>query len=128
MRAMAPFLRRRSADSGAPIAPIVVDETPPIAGLDARDVIVTGVSRSGTSYLCNLLHRFDNCVAINEPSEMISVLRAEEVPVGVAAYYGTLRRDILAGKPIHNKLRRGQVVEDTARHQKRRRTRPQVNG
>ena len=92
----------------------------------AADLIVTGVSRSGTSYLCNLLHRFDNCVAINEPLEVISILRAQEVPWGLPAYYGTLRADIRAGRPIENKLHRGQVVEDTARHQRRRRYRPRV--
>ena len=64
------------------------------AGLDGADLIVTGTSRSGTSYLCNLLHRFDNCVAINEPLEVISILRAEEGPRGLPAYYGTLRADI----------------------------------
>lgn len=111
---------RDAAVSGGP------DRASAVADLDGADLIVTGVSRSGTSYLCNLLHRFDNCVAINEPLEVISVLRAEEVPWGLPAYYRTLRADVRAGRPIENKLHRGQVVEDTARHQRRRRYRPRV--
>ena len=47
-------------------------------------------------------------------------------PRGLPAYYRTLRADIRAGRPIENKLHRGQVVEDTARHQRRRRYRPRV--
>jgi hypothetical protein len=94
--------------------------------MEAPELIVTGISRSGTSYLCSLLHRFDNCVAINEPREIISVLGAEEVPWGVPAFYRKLRSDILAGRPIENKLRRGEVEEDTARHRRRRKYRPNV--
>jgi Sulfotransferase family len=121
--------RRKRGAKAAPadvVTPGDADRGSLGAGLDAADLIVTGVSRSGTSYLCNLLHRFDNCVAINEPLEVISVLRAEEVPRGLPAYYRTLRADIRAGRPIENKLRRGRVVEDTARHQRRRRYRPRV--
>jgi Sulfotransferase family len=120
-------LRRRS--SGA--LPVAATDAQPASlrvGPDAPDLILTGVSRSGTSYLCNLLHRFDNCVAINEPREIISILRNEEVPWGVPAFYGRLRADILARRPIENKLRRGQVVEDTARHKRRRLYRPEVAG
>ena len=91
-----------------------------------RDLIITGISRSGTSYLCNLLHRFDNCVAINEPAEIISLLGAEEVPLGVPAFYRELRHDILAGTPIENKLLDGQVVEDTALSQRRHEYTPSV--
>jgi hypothetical protein len=54
------------------------------------------------------------------------VLRAEEIPWGLAGYYRSLRADISAGRPIENKLHRGKVVEDTARHQRRRRYRPKV--
>jgi bifunctional non-homologous end joining protein LigD len=106
------LFRRRRKDGGNATAAHEVpgDESSQLAlraGLDARDLIVTGVSRSGTSYLCNLLHRFDNCVAINEPLEVIAVLRAEETPWGLEAYYRTLRADIRAGCRIENKLRRG---------------------
>jgi len=96
--------------------------------LNPPELIVTGISRSGTSYLCNLLHRFDNCVAINEPAEIISLLGAEEVPVGVPAFYQELRHNILAGTPIENKLLDGEVVENTARYQERHEYAPSVAG
>jgi sulfotransferase family protein len=97
----------------------------PLPG-EASNIILTGVSRSGTSYLSNLLHRFDNCVAINEPREVISVLREEEVPWGIPTFYDRLRHDIGAGRPIENKVRGGQVVEDTALDERRRLYRPVV--
>jgi Sulfotransferase family len=92
----------------------------------APELIITGISRSGTSYLCTVLHRLDNCVAINEPAEIISLLGAEEVPLGVPAFYRELRRKILAGKPIENKLLDGEVVEDTAVYQRRHEYTPSV--
>ena len=82
--------------------------------LATPDVIITGVPRSGTSYLCNLLHRFDNCVALNEPQEIFAPLMEQLVPWGVATLYRDIRRDILDGRPIRNKLKDGQVVHDTA--------------
>jgi hypothetical protein len=93
---------------------------------DRPDLVVTGISRSGTSYLCNLLHRLDNCVAINEPAEVIGLLKAERVPRALPAFYATLRREILAGRPIENKLVDGEVVEDTAVFQARSRYTPAV--
>jgi len=89
-------------------------------------LIVTGISRSGTSYLCNLLQRFDNCVAINEPREIISLLREGEIPLGVPAFYDEPRRKVASGGRIENKLVGGEVVEDTARYQVRHKYRPRV--
>jgi hypothetical protein len=77
------------------------------------DLIITGIPRSGTSYLCNLLHRMENCVVINEPPDIFGPLINEPIPWGVATFYRDIRRDILDGKPIKNKLQNGKVVEDT---------------
>src|SRR5436190_6820777 len=93
---------------------------------EPQELILTGISRSGTSYLCSLLHRFDDCVAVNEPLEAIRLLRVEGSPVGLPAFYRDLRHDILSGRPIVNKLLDGEVVEDTAVSQRRRRYRPRV--
>jgi hypothetical protein len=78
------------------------------------ELIITGIPRSGTSYLCNLLHRLDNCVVINEPVEAPLALMEESKPFGVARLFRDIRRDILAGKPIRNKLKDGAVTEDTS--------------
>ena len=77
------------------------------------ELIITGIPRSGTSYLCNLLHRIENCVVINEPSEIFEPLINQSVPWKIATFYKDIRRDILDGKPIKNKLDKGKVVEDT---------------
>jgi hypothetical protein len=73
------------------------------------ELIITGIPRSGTSYLCNLLNRHDNCVVINEPAEAPQALMEPNEPVGVARRFRDLRRDIIERKPIRNKR-----AEDTA--------------
>ncbi|GEM_PF-520505 len=78
------------------------------------EAIITGIPRSGTSYLCRLLHTLPDCVVINEPPQIILPLAHESRPWRVATFYQTLRRDILEGYPIENKLQNGQVIEDTA--------------
>lgn len=78
------------------------------------DVLVTGIPRSGTSYFCTLLHNLQDCVAINEPEEIFRHLNDTFPPWGMRAYYGSLRSDILARRPISNKIHDGRLIEDTA--------------
>jgi len=80
-----------------------------------RELVITGIPRSGTSYLCNLLHRFDNCVVLNEPEEIGPALEGGRLPWPVAAFFRDRRRDVWRGVPIKNKLAEGEVVADTAR-------------
>jgi len=82
------------------------------------DLLITGLPRSGTSYLCSLFHKIDDVVAINEPGEIFSALQNREAAWGIAAYYNTIRINILDGLPIQNKLDNGQVIEDTAVYDK----------
>ncbi|MGA2230469.1 MAG: sulfotransferase [Tepidisphaeraceae bacterium] len=85
------------------------------------DLVIAGIPRSGTSLLCNLLHRHENCVVLNEPQEIAPALVAGNMfgrpplPWAMARFYRDIRRDVLLGKPIRNKLTNGQVTEDTAR-------------
>jgi hypothetical protein len=67
-------------------------------------------------------------VALNEPREVIALLRAERIPRGLAAFYDGLRREIRAGRPIENKLLHGEVVEDTSVSGVRRSYTPAVTG
>jgi len=78
------------------------------------EAIITGIPRSGTSYLCRLLHTLPDCVVINEPPQIIAPLAHESRPWRIATFYQALRRDILEGKLIENKLQNGEVIEDTA--------------
>lgn len=81
----------------------------------SANVVITGIPRSGTSYCCTLLHNLENCVAINEPDEEIfSHLIQTSPPFGLAEYYANLRADILAGRPVVNKIHEGKLIEDTA--------------
>lgn len=78
------------------------------------DVVITGLPRSGTSYFCAALHNVQDCIAINEPEEIFSHLSDTAPPWGMPRYYAELRSDIMAGRPIVNKIRDGRFIEDTA--------------
>jgi hypothetical protein len=74
--------------------------------------VITGIPRSGTSYLCRLLHSVENCVVINEPRELYQRLQQAHLPE-VAQVYSMLRTAIERGEAIENKVSAGQVIEDT---------------
>jgi hypothetical protein len=120
-----PALRRtgsrpRGAVAGPAGAAGPRPDPPPVDG------IVTGIPRSGTSYLCGCLHRLHDQVAINEPVEVFAALRKRR-PWGVPILHADLRARILAGEPVENKLRGERVVEDTAVHDVRGSYRPAVS-
>lgn len=94
---------------------------------DTPEAIITGIPRSGTSYLCRLLDSLPDCVVINEPKPIYTLLNVEKIPWGIATFYQELRRDILDGKAVENKLHKGQVVEDTSVFDKRTQYHPQVS-
>lgn len=79
-----------------------------------NDFIVTGLPRSGTSLLCNLLHQSPNTVVINEPQEVFPALAEDGSCAELDLYYRKLRADIISGIPVKNKVdENGRVVEDT---------------
>jgi hypothetical protein len=85
----------------------------------ARDLIITGLPRSGTSMLCFVLNSVEGVAVINEPDEIFDILlRPNNVNsdcslrfVDLKAYYADLRRRLAAGEPVLNK-----IVADT-RHE-----------
>ncbi len=77
------------------------------------DLVITGLPRSGTSLLCRLLHGLPDCVVINEPLAIFGPLANCHNPWWIATYYQALRRDILHGVPVENKLDQGEVTQDT---------------
>jgi len=91
------------------------------------EAIITGIPRSGTSYLCRLLHSLPDCVVINEPTQIFEPLKNNLTYWQVATFYRELRRDILDAKPIENKLSNGQLIEDTAVIDVRTSSQPQVS-
>lgn len=92
------------------------------------DVLITGLPRSGTSYLCAAVHNVRECVAINEPEEIFAHLANSACPSGMSDYYRQLRSDIEAGRPIVNKMRDGRFIEDTAEGIHEERYVPSVSG
>lgn len=91
-----------------------------------RDLLITGIPRSGTSYLCARLHEVPNIVVINEPEEIFPPLQSGAIPYGIACYHDEIRRRILDGLPIKNKVEGGLPVEDTAKLDVRQDYCPQV--
>jgi hypothetical protein len=91
------------------------------------EVLITGIPRSGTSLLCRLLHEQSNCVVLNEPAEIFGPLTNCENPWWLACYYRELRRDILEGAAVHNKVVEGKLVEDTRQVDHRERYHPIVS-
>lgn len=78
----------------------------------SNDLVITGVPRSGTSYLCTILNEVNNFVVINEPNEVFQVLRNDsEIPL--TRYYDVIREKIRNQQPIQNKIVDGKFIEDT---------------
>jgi hypothetical protein len=79
-----------------------------------RTVLITGISRSGTSYLCSLIDAHSNAVGLNETPELITALRGPLPPWSLPQYLRRVHSDILDGKAVRNKVKNGQVISDTA--------------
>lgn len=92
----------------------------------SHEFIITGIPRSGTSLLCNLLHKQENCVVINEPSEIFKILKTQSIPWSLSCYYKNLRRNILLGNDIENKIKDGEIIQDTKQVDERQSYRPEV--
>ena len=80
-----------------------------------HDLIITGIPRSGTSYVCKMLDSFDNVAVVNEPALLFEGLRYAAEPWTVPLLHADLRARIDAGERVQNKLdARGGLTEDTA--------------
>jgi len=77
--------------------------------------LITGIPRSGTSYLCSLLNNLPEHVVINEPADIFAPLAQQAPGQRIACYYRDLRRRILDSEPIENKTDGGQIISDTAK-------------
>lgn len=92
-----------------------------------HDLIVTGIPRSGTSYVCKSLDGFDNVAVVNEPAILFEGLCYGPQPWIVPVLHADLRARIDAGEAVQNKLdARGDLTEDTAVHEALDLYRPQL--
>lgn len=78
-----------------------------------KDLIITGIPRSGTSLISSMLHRFDNCVVLNEPGETYEAIDGADSSWQMPELFLATRARILAGKPVLNKFSQGRLAEDT---------------
>lgn len=79
-----------------------------------RTLLITGISRSGTSYLCSIIDAHSNAVGLNETPELVTALKGPLTPWSLPAYLRHVRSDILDSKPVRNKVKDGRVISDTA--------------
>ena len=78
----------------------------------SNNLVITGIPRSGTSYVCALLNSVENTVLVNEPLEAMQFLRNDSSRA-LSEYYTHTRDSILKGVPIQNKIVDGKFIEDT---------------
>lgn len=78
----------------------------------SNNLVITGIPRSGTSYVCALLNSVENTVLVNEPVEALQLLHNSSSRT-LAEYYAGTRDSILKGLPIQNKIVDGRFIEDT---------------
>lgn len=79
-----------------------------------RNFLITGIPRSGTSYLASWLDGQADWLVINEPLEIFDHLQSRTDSSGIGMYHAECRERVLAGQPISNKIKDGRVIEDTA--------------
>ena len=78
----------------------------------SNDLVITGIPRSGTSYVCALLNGVENTVLVNEPVEALQYLHNSSSH-SLTEYYAHTRECILKEIPIQNKIVDGKFIEDT---------------
>lgn len=96
--------------------------------LKGCDFLITGIPRSGTSLLCKLLSQQPNWVVLNEPAQVIPQLASRPDASGIALLHRQYRQRLLLGEQIDNKIRDGQMIEDTAELDQRTLYHPGVSG
>lgn len=81
----------------------------------ARDVIITGPARSGTTLVCHLLNRLPDTVALHEPMDLRALGAlgtAEQVAAEVARFFETSRQSLLAERRAISRHVDGRVPDD----------------
>lgn len=77
-----------------------------------NNILITGLPRSGTSFLCTKLHMIPNTAIINEPVEATQAFTPGS-GVDLKGIYRDFRVAIAAGQAVPNKIVDGKFIEDT---------------
>ncbi len=91
-----------------------------------RNFLITGIPRSGTSYLASVLDAQQDWLVINEPAQIFSELETRSDASGIEKYHVACREQVILGQPIENKVLNGRVVEDTAQLDRRNFYNPEI--
>jgi len=75
---------------------------------NAKNVLITGIPRSGTTLLTSTVHQIPNCVAFGEPIQLKALKKTSDSPEAyahrLADLLETLRRQILNGVPLPHRF------------------------
>ncbi|WP_160142053.1 sulfotransferase [Nitrincola tapanii] len=104
---------------------------PALGGMPGRsgrhDFLITGIPRSGTSFVAQLLDAQKNWVVLNEPREVFSQLTQRKDATGITLLHRQVREALLRGDEIENKVDAGRVINDTAADDRRSFYHPELN-
>lgn len=92
-----------------------------------RNFLITGIPRSGTSYVASVLDAQRDWLVINEPAPIFSELESRSDASGIEKYHLTCREQVILGQPIENKVLNGRVIEDTAQLDRRNFYNPEIS-
>ena len=106
--------------------PVIVDWHRVWKKQQQPNLLISGVPRSGTSFLTSVLNRQANVVVVNEPAQVFIPLQRSRYPWGIAMLYRQFRSDLLLGKGIANKTVDQSKVPDTYKNNSTRQTYPHV--
>ncbi len=91
-------------------------------GVDGRNIVVTGIPRSGTTLVCYLLHQLPNTVALVEPWlgwRFFLTRNPERACEAVVRFFERTRSRILDARPVLSLHRHGEIPTNTVEEQRR---------
>lgn len=84
--------------------------------MQERDIIITGIPRSGTTLVCSLLNKIENTVALVEPMSAKRFLQLEdsgEIKNEVSTFFLKTRSSLLENGEAISKHRDGKITDNT---------------
>ncbi len=80
-----------------------------------RNIVLTGIARSGTTLVCYLLNKLPDVVALHEPirfKKLVKLGSPEKIVEGVAQFYAGTRHSILRYGAAISKNRNGRIPDN----------------
>lgn len=80
----------------------------------SKNIILTGIPRSGTTLTCHLLNKLTDCVALHEPINPLTLVdyKQSELSLVVLNYFNEQRQQILTTGTAASKSMAGQVPDN----------------